>query len=270
MSGYRDYLLKPIIKHLLIKEVSVGQKSVKIVTDQGIFAGDTKGHGGTVVNWEQFLNKVIIVQLYQRNSIKYIDVSPNNQKTTIDDVFTEKKWNKVPSKIYSLIDYLPFRNWEVADTSVVDLSKLCWTFKRNENQEFNEKIINFVDEKLIKNIIICSVPPHKNFDDPGYKMNCMLHLTKELARRGRTDASSCLRRTKEIEPLHQGGSRDIKIHYASIEPANEKLVANKTVLLLDDVSTSGNSLLACEKILKTKCGVKEVFKLAIWKTIDLV
>ena len=37
-------------------------------------------------------------------------------------MFSEKKWNKVPSKIYSLIDCCPLGTL-IADTSVVDLSK---------------------------------------------------------------------------------------------------------------------------------------------------
>lgn len=74
-----------------------------------------------------------------------------------------------------------------------------------------------------------------------------------------------LKRVFDIKKLADGGKRDINIHLSSIEIDNEVAVKGKVVLLVDDVTTTGNSLLACEQILLDS-GALFVVKLALAKT----
>ena len=87
-----------------------------------------------------------------------------------------------------------------------------------------------------------------------------------MARRhNRIDATAALARTVKIEKLSQGGSRDASVHEASIRVRDASSVVGKAVILLDDVTTSGNSLNVCRSKL-LDCGARRVKMLAIGKT----
>lgn len=81
------------------------------------------------------------------------------------------------------------------------------------------------------------------------------------------DNSEALVRVKNIEKLATGGDRGVHVHYQSIEisPAAQQRLRGKTVLLLDDITTTGNSLQACALLLK-QAGAAEIFPLAIGRT----
>lgn len=81
-----------------------------------------------------------------------------------------------------------------------------------------------------------------------------------------TDATLCLRRVKSIPKLSVGGNRELSIHFESIEVKNAQLIQNKNVLLLDDVSRSGNSLRAGKELL-LKAGASKVKCVALGKTV---
>lgn len=55
--------------------------------------------------------------------------------------------------------------------------------------------------------------------------------------------------TKEIEKLATGGNRNINIHFGSIEVNPNVSISGEVILVVDDVTTSGNSLYACRDIL---------------------
>lgn len=58
----------------------------------------------------------------------------------------------------------------------------------------------------------------------------------------------CLNRYKTIDKLAYGGDRNKKVHFNSIEICcEEDIIANKNIILLDDVTITGNSLLAAKK-----------------------
>lgn len=81
------------------------------------------------------------------------------------------------------------------------------------------------------------------------------------------DATNCLIRTKTIDKLANGGDRSHSVHYNSICVKNSHIISNKSVLLLDDIKTTGNSLNACKHLL-LEAGAREVCMLAIAKTVD--
>lgn len=111
-------------------------------------------------------------------------------------------------------------------------------------------------------ITICTVPS----SDPVNTETGIIILAKRLAVSEKCiDGSSCLIRTKKIEKLASGGSREISVHFDSIKVFNTSLVKKREVLLLDDVMTSGNSLEACKKLLYD-AGATAVQAMAIAQT----
>ena len=63
------------------------------------------------------------------------------------------------------------------------------------------------------------------------------------------DATNCIQRFRTIQKLAKGGDRNLEVHVNSVHIVNPELIKGKTVLLLDDVMTTGNSLRACRKLL---------------------
>ena len=115
---------------------------------------------------------------------------------------------------------------------------------------------------LCGSIAVAVVPGH----DPAATVSGLRALGREVARRhNRIDATAALARTVKIEKLSQGGSRDASVHEASIRVRDASSVVGKAVILLDDVTTSGNSLNVCRSKL-LDCGARRVKMLAIGKT----
>ncbi len=80
-------------------------------------------------------------------------------------------------------------------------------------------------------------------------------------------ASHALQRDCAIEKLATGGNRSIAVHLESISVNNRNasLLRDKSVLLLDDIATTGNSLLGCSRILE-QYGVYQIYPLALGQT----
>ncbi len=76
-----------------------------------------------------------------------------------------------------------------------------------------------------------------------------------------------LRRARSIEKLARGGDRSIEVHLSSIAvvPRYDGYFARKTVLLLDDVTTTGNSLRACSLLLQQQ-GADSIHPIALGRT----
>jgi phosphoribosylpyrophosphate synthetase len=123
---------------------------------------------------------------------------------------------------------------------------------------------NLISPLLTTRFAIAVVPSHK----PSNLISGIGLIAKELVKRNNLiDATSCLVRTKEIEKLSYGGNRSIEVHLNSIKLKNLHLIKDREVLILDDVTTTGNSLAACKKIL-LNAGVDEVYCLSISKTFN--
>jgi phosphoribosylpyrophosphate synthetase len=90
-------------------------------------------------------------------------------------------------------------------------------------------------------------------------------LAQLLAGNGRTDATSCLVRHTTIPKLACGGDRKMEVHLNSINVTDAHLIRGREVLLLDDITTTGNSLRAC-RILLEQNGASLVKCLALAET----
>lgn len=119
-----------------------------------------------------------------------------------------------------------------------------------------------IEPELIDKIAVVTVPSH----DPAKPGIGLSQLAAALTKNGnRVDASSCLVRTRKTDKRAHGGDRSEKIHLESITVKNAQLIKGRDVLLLDDVSKTGNSLRACRNLLLA-AGARSVECAAIGKT----
>ncbi len=126
-------------------------------------------------------------------------------------------------------------------------------------------LYNRLNTILKKGFPIAIVPSH----DPTKPNFGLIKLVHRLSDAGRVDASSCLVRSTRIIPQHQAKDygldrRVMSRHLKSIEVKNGSLVNSMVVLLLDDIVTTGTSLMACKKLL-LDAGASEVICLALGK-----
>ena len=137
---------------------------------------------------------------------------------------------------------LAFKNCEL---SVIEISADC--ISSNIGNDFD---------------CLAVVPPHHNgVDNSGIKILC-----QEICKRKKlVDITQCLIRERTIEKVSTGGDRSIETHLQSIKIVNKELIEGKKLLVLDDVSTTGNSLKACQKLLES-AAAKSVKGFVLGKT----
>jgi predicted amidophosphoribosyltransferase len=122
--------------------------------------------------------------------------------------------------------------------------------------------VEMIEPELPDNIAIATVPSH----DPDKVGGGLESLAAKLAERGsRIDASRCLVRTKKINKLAHGGDRSKDVHFESIAVVTPDLISGRDVLLIDDVTKTGNSLSACKDLL-IRAGARSVLCATIGKT----
>ncbi|MDY2883455.1 MAG: phosphoribosyltransferase family protein [Romboutsia timonensis] len=168
--------------------------------------------------------------------------------------------------IYYLHTYIPYRERKLNGED--DNSYKLIQFKYGNIfaiEEYRHKLIN---NKLIKNLLqqdniaIACVPSHNPKNEESSIHTLADIICEEL---GFINASKCCNRVKLIDKLSTGGKRNKEIHLNSIKIINQQLIQNKTVLLIDDIATTGNSMNACQDLLK-KNGAKYVYKLVLAHT----
>ena len=157
------------------------------------------------------------------------------------------------------------RYWSDQDKKVKN--PLFSEFERRilDLKEMDAKAIRLFSEELDpwlgKGFSICVVPS----SDPAVKCNGIGVVGKMLARNGRVDKVGYLIRHSRIEKLAVGGERRKCIHYNSIRVSQNISIKGEDILLLDDTTTTGNSLLACRDILLAN-GARSVEMLALGRT----
>jgi hypothetical protein len=138
-------------------------------------------------------------------------------------------------------------------------SKSILNFKESKLEEIN-MFSELINPLLGSNFLVCVVPSHVAYASPGplHKLSGLLTMLSS----GRIDASNALIRFKTIDKLSKGGSRNLDTHMQSIKVDNPEIIKDKDILLIDDVTTSGNSLNACKNLLLA-AGAKSVQCLAL-------
>ena len=120
------------------------------------------------------------------------------------------------------------------------------SWKQRNRTHALRRLIQQLDPLLSPDIAIAVVPSH----DPAAGISGIHQLAQALARQSRIDATECLVRFKQIPKLATGGSRSVARHMSSIRVEHAEITQGREVLLLDDVTTSGNSLVACRRLLR--------------------
>lgn len=138
-----------------------------------------------------------------------------------------------------------------------------WHDNTNPNwNKFSGLILDVKDEKekgikyftqILKSTIsndeeyvICVIPSH----EMGIVSSGIRTIAKRLCAPSIIDGTEVLFRSKKVPKKTDGGSRDFQTEIDSLQVENESLIRGKQVLLLDDVSTTGNSLKAGKSTLE--------------------
>ena len=102
---------------------------------------------------------------------------------------------------------------------------------------------NLINEEICKDVTICVVPS----SDADKKESGIWMLGEMLAADGRKNKVYYLQRTKSIDKLAYGGCRDRQVHMKTISTVDSIDINGDIILLMDDVTTTGNSLYACRE-----------------------
>lgn len=106
---------------------------------------------------------------------------------------------------------------------------------------------NYINKNNIKALSIGIVPSHERGKTSVGLKRMAIKMCEEM---NFEYSNNLLYRHKTINKLSQGGERSISVHYNSIIVLGKPMY--KTILLLDDITTSGNSLIACKNMLENK------------------
>lgn len=168
-------------------------------------------------------------------------------------------------KIYYLDDYQPYwekgRQGEKKNPSFDKFSRMVLDLKQAKPSGLTY-FVNWLDRILSADIAIAVVPSH----DPTNTSTGLHALAAALKTGGRINASQCLERHTKVPKLAHGGDRNYQQHIDSIKAKKPQLLTGNTVVLLDDTTTSGNSMMACKTILLGS-GASKVVCLALGRTV---
>lgn len=108
---------------------------------------------------------------------------------------------------------------------------------------------------------VALVPTHDGRMNTGFRELCECLADYP----NRIDATRCLVRHTPVSKQAKNGRRIIDRHLRTVRVEHREILKGQTVLLLDDVSTTGASLQACSELL-LNAGAKDVICLVIGKT----
>lgn len=121
---------------------------------------------------------------------------------------------------------------------------------------------NLINAEICSGVTICIVPSSNS----EKKITGMSLLGERLAQNNRINKVYFLTRKYSINKLATGGIRSKEVHMQSIDTLDSIDISQDVILLMDDVTTTGNSLYACKEILMNR-GAKEVEMFALGKAI---
>jgi hypothetical protein len=146
-------------------------------------------------------------------------------------------------------------NWPTHSIKILDL--------KNGKPTAVSYFLNTLDGLLAPGVAIAIVPSHQ----PNQPDSQLRRLAQALASsNSRIDATHCIARHTKIEKLAKGGDRSLDVHLKSLRVDGGDIFRLKSVVILDDVTTSGNSLLASQNLV-TQFGPIGVQCLALGRTV---
>ena len=146
-----------------------------------------------------------------------------------------------------------------------------------KNDKYSCDIIKFKDNHPISCEYFFDILKNKNFNNidavvymPSSDATRETTPVKELAQRlaeynGWIDATDCLVRHTSKQKAAHGGDRSIAVHEKTLVVRNKDKIYNKNVLVLDDITTTGNSLKVAMMLLND-AGAESVASFALGRT----
>lgn len=172
--------------------------------------------------------------------------------------------------IYYVQDYEPYRiDGNINPNFNKQTGGYLLDFKQGNNiavnKYFKELKEVFDNDELIKNKdIYVTCVPSSSRGNVGNGLKKLIGLIcKEYSWK---NACGWLHRDYDIAKLATGGDRSKNIHKESISLLNQNILKGKSVLLVDDITTTGNSLNGCKEILYEN-GVDSVYIIALGQTV---
>lgn len=141
---------------------------------------------------------------------------------------------------------------------------------KNKNNEVIMKVADLLYPQLGNDIVIVAIPSSSITTDSSVSSQDL--LADELVKRANVDnknfvlANKVIWREEEKERASHGGTRENPLRGTVLKDTN--LIKGKDVLLLDDITTTGNSLIDGMNILKQKGGAKSVIGFVVGRTIS--
>jgi len=168
--------------------------------------------------------------------------------------------------IYVLGEYRPWNyhkenggtgsNWPEHSCRIMDVKKM----RPTGYSYFERGLLTLITQTSAQAVAL--VPGH----DPENGRSGLRAIIEAYAPRARVAVGvDYLKRTTLIDKLANGGDRSVQVHLDSIVANDPARFRGKSILLVDDVLTTGNSLLACREILLA-AGAAKVHSLALAQT----
>lgn len=146
--------------------------------------------------------------------------------------------------------------------NITDLKQGIFLWMHYSKNEAINYFYNLINVEICEGVTICVVPSSDSEKtESGIGM-----LGERLAENNRKNKVYFLRRIHTIDKLAYNGRRDKEIHMETISTLKEMDITGEIILLMDDVTTTGNSLYACKDILLQN-GAKTVNMFALGKAI---
>ncbi len=178
-------------------------------------------------------------------------------------VFTNRQWDEIED----IVVYSNYhRYWQNKELRIKNPYFDVFSGKILDLKEGKPEAVkyfyNLINDEICDGVTICVVPS----SDSSKRQSGIGMLGSMLAENGRVNKVYYLRRIQTIDKLALGGRRDKEIHMKTISTLDDVDVTGDIILLMDDVTTTGNSLYACKEILLQR-GARVVKMFALGKAV---
>lgn len=157
-----------------------------------------------------------------------------------------------PIKIYYVGTYRPYSKWKQRSDERGLNTQMILALQEYKPPGIPSAVEHFfgeLDKFLAHTFPIVLIPSHDPEYDHQSASSGLFQLVQRLTTNKRINAASCLVRHTKVKESSSWGDRTVEKHLNSIKVMHQPLIENRSVLLVDDIATTGNSMRACKKLL---------------------